>query len=348
MNAFAEVSIRLRKQPQKWLITGAAGFIGSNLLKRLLELDQTVIGLDNLSSGYVSNIEEVLNSVKKEQAARFRFVRGDIRDLATCRDCCRSVDVVLHQAALGSVPRSIAEPINTHEVNVDGFLNMLVAARDSKVPRFVYASSSSVYGNNTDLPQVESRIGAPLSPYAASKYINELYALVFGQVYNMQCIGLRYFNVFGPRQDPDGMYAAVIPRWFAGLLRDETICIYGDGKTSRDFCYIENAVQANILAACADNQEAFGQVYNIACNHSTSLNELFGMIRGLVAETKPAVSCIEPTYQDFRPGDIRHSLADISKAAKLLGYSPTHSVAEGLREAAQWYMDRFNARKIIP
>lgn len=330
---------QLSESPRVWLITGVAGFIGSNILEQLLKLNQTVIGLDNFSTGYQHNLDEVLSGISTEQAKRFRLIKGDICDLETCRTCCYGVDIVLHQAALGSVPRSIKDPISSNQNNIGGFLNMLVAARDAKVGRFIYAASSSTYGDHPGLPKVEDKIGHPLSPYAVTKYVNELYANVFGRIYDMQCIGLRYFNVFGKRQDPNGAYAAVIPRWFNGLLRGNPVYINGDGETSRDFCYIDNAVQANLLAACATNKLAIGQVYNVAFGERTTLNELYCIIRELVVRLKPDVANVSPSYRDFRPGDVRHSLADISKAADLLGYVPTHSVRDGLREAVAWYVD---------
>lgn len=339
MNNYGRIKQQLQDYPRIWLVTGVAGFIGSNLLDKLLRLNQTVVGLDNLSTGHLRNMDEVLSGVSSEQVARFHFVEGDIRDLDTCRSCCEGVDVVLHQAALGSVPRSIEDPIATNQNNIDGFLNMLVAARDNNVKRFVYAASSSTYGDHPELPKVEDRIGEPLSPYAVTKYVNELYARVFARTYGMECIGLRYFNIFGPRQDPEGAYAAVIPRWFAGLLRGEAVYINGDGETSRDFCYIDNAVQANILAACITGEAALGQVYNIAFGERTTLNELFYLIREQVVGANPSATAATPVYRDFRQGDVRHSLADISKAAGLLGYSPTHSVREGLQVAAAWYID---------
>jgi UDP-N-acetylglucosamine/UDP-N-acetylgalactosamine 4-epimerase len=321
-----------------WLITGVAGFIGSNLLETLLKLDQVVIGLDNFATGYRHNLEEVERLVSPEQWRNFTFIEGDIRDLDTCRRACASVDYVLHQAALGSVPRSIEDPILTNAANISGFLNMLVAARDAGVRRFVYAASSSTYGDHPDLPKKESIIGKPLSPYAVTKYVNELYADVFARAYGFKSIGLRYFNVFGPRQDPDGAYAAVIPRWFAAMLHGETVFINGDGETSRDFCFIDNCVQANLLAAAAEDQDALGEVYNVACGQSTTLNELLQMIKALVAEVRPEAIDVAPRYRDFRPGDVRHSLADITKAQQLLGYEPRFSVSEGLRLAAKWYL----------
>lgn len=333
----------LRSNPRKWLVTGAAGFIGSNLTEALLALDQTVIGLDNFATGFQRNLDEALDSVDFRQAAHFTFVEGDIRSLDTCRQVCAGVDVVLHQAALGSVPRSINDPIATNQTNVDGFLNMLVAAKEAKVDRFIYAASSSTYGDHPELPKVEDRIGNPLSPYAVSKYTNELYAQVFGRAYDMRCLGLRYFNVFGRRQDPDGAYAAVIPKWFSGFLRDEPIYINGDGETSRDFCYIENVIQANILAGMVPDATAFGKVYNIAHGESTTLNELFVLIRDLVAPVHTQASHRTPAFRDFRIADVRHSLADITRAKTLLHYLPVYTVRQGLAEAATWYIDYFHS-----
>jgi UDP-N-acetylglucosamine 4-epimerase len=338
MNKYTKLKAELLAVPQKWLITGVSGFIGSNLLEQLLLLDQNVIGLDNFSTGHQHNLDEVLESVGPEQASRFQFIEGDICNLATCQSCCEDVDVVLHQAALGSVPRSINDPITTNQSNIDGFLNMLVAARDAKIKRFVYAASSSTYGDHPGLPKVEDTIGKPLSPYAVTKYVNELYASVFERHYNLQCIGLRYFNVFGRRQDPSGAYAAVIPKWFGGLLKGELIYINGDGETSRDFCYIDNVVQANLLAGCVNDKAAIGQIYNVAYGERTTLNELFALISDRVTSNDLDIAYAEPIYIDFRPGDVRHSLADIGKASSLLGYSPTHSVRDGLNEAAVWYI----------
>jgi len=339
LNSFEKIKQDLLANPRVWLVTGVAGFIGSGLLEQLLRLNQRVVGLDNFSTGYHCNIDSVLNSVSTEQAKRFDFVKGDIRDLPTCSFCCKDVDIILHQAALGSVPRSLANPVATNQSNVDGFLNMLVAARDAGVDRFVYASSSSVYGDQIDLPKKEDIIGKPLSPYALTKYVCELYAAVFSRCYGLQCIGLRYFNVFGRRQDPEGAYAAVIPKWFASILRGEPVYINGDGETSRDFCYIDNVVQANLLAGCVTAEEAVGQVYNIAFGERTTLNELYDLIHARILELKPNLTAARPYYRDFRPGDVRHSLADISKAGVLLGYVPTHSVKDGLIEAALWYVN---------
>ncbi len=335
---YKKVLDSLKRRPGVWLITGAAGFIGSSLLEQLLRLDQRVLGLDNFATGSQRNINEVLAGLSAAQAGRFTFVRGDILDPAVCRECCRGVDFVLHQAALGSVPRSIEDPVATNRSNIDGFLNMLVAAKEARVKRFIYAASSAIYGSDPGLPKVEDRVGRPLSPYAVTKLTNELYAGVFNGIYGLPCIGLRYFNVFGPRQDPDGAYAAVIPRWFAAMLRGEPVYIFGDGETSRDFCYIKNAVQANLLAACTTNPEAAGQVYNVAFGQRTSLNGLFYIIRDLVAGRYSAAAGLKPHYRDFRPGDVRHSLADVSKAGSLLGYAPVYSVREGLRESLDWYV----------
>lgn len=338
-NAYELTQHSLLTSPAKWLITGVAGFIGSNLLEALLRLDQKVVGLDNFSAGHQANLDEVRSLLSAtSQWKNFSFHEGDIRDPETCRKVCSGVDYVLHQAAMGSVPRSIAEPMASHESNLTGFLNMLIAARDTGVKRFVYASSSSIYGDHPDLPKVEDNTGHPLSPYAVTKAANELYAGVFARTYPIACIGLRYFNVFGPRQDPDGAYAAVIPKWFLGLIKGETIFINGDGETSRDFCYIDNCVQANILAACTTNPDALNKVYNVACGKATSLNQLFEMIRARVDAAHPMRNPVKPTYRDFRPGDVRHSLADIRRAGTLLGYSPRVSVEEGLLKSAEWYL----------
>jgi len=326
-------------ESKTWLITGIAGFIGSNLLETLLKHDQSVVGLDNFATGHQKNLDEVQSLVTAEQWQRFRFIEGDIRDLAACKQACESVDFVLHQAALGSVPRSIENPVATNANNIDGFLNMLVAARDANVKRFVYAASSSTYGDHPGLPKVEDLIGKPLSPYAVTKVVNELYADVFAKTYGMSCIGLRYFNVFGRRQDPDGAYAAVIPKWTAALINDEPVYINGDGETSRDFCYIDNAVQANILAAMADKPEASNQVYNVAFGARTTLNQLYQELRALLLPHYTHLANSTPTYRDFRAGDVRHSLADITKAQRLLDYAPTHDLHAGLQEAIGWYME---------
>lgn len=339
---YAQLQDRLRQAPAAWLVTGVAGFIGSNLLETLLKLDQKVVGLDNFATGHRHNLDEVRGLVSAVQWQRFSFIEGDIRDFAACSKACAGVDYVLHQAALGSVPRSIENPLTTNEVNITGFLNMLVAGRDAKVKRFVYAASSSTYGDHPGLPKIEDRIGKPLSPYAVTKYVNELYADVFGRCYGLKPIGLRYFNIFGRRQDPNGAYAAVIPKWFDGLLRQGPVYINGDGETSRDFCYIDNAVQANLLAACAD-EAAAGQVYNVAVGERTTLNELFQLIRDRVATASPEAAGAEPVHRDFRAGDVRHSLADIGKAKTLLGYEPSHTIRAGLLEAADWYLSRQEA-----
>lgn len=342
---YDSVQSRLVQAPRKWLVTGVAGFIGSNLLQKLLQLGQQVVGLDNFSTGYRRNLEDVRSCVSPETWGRFRLIEGDIRDLETCRAACEGVDAVLHQAAMGSVPRSIDDPLSSHASNLTGFLNMLVAAKDARVENFVYASSSSVYGDEPDLPKREGRIGMPLSPYAATKLGNEIYAQAFAKAYGFRTIGLRYFNVFGPRQDPDGAYAAVIPHWFAGLIQGKTIFINGDGETSRDFCYIDNCVQANLLAGCSTDPRALDQVYNVAVEQRTTLNELFLLIRGHVARRFPGAATVEPIYRDFRPGDVRHSLADIGKARRLLGYEPRFGLDEGLAHAADWYLASCAARK---
>ena len=339
MTRYEQITEELKSTPRKWLVTGVAGFIGSNLLETLLSLGQKVVGLDNFSTGFQHNLDEVQSLVTGEQWQRFTFLKGDIRDLEACKDACAGVDYVLHQAALGSVPRSIEDPILTNENNLSGFLNMLVAARDAEVKRFVYAASSSTYGDHPGLPKVEDAIGKPLSPYAVTKYVNELYGDVFARTYGFKTIGLRYFNIFGRRQDPNGAYAAVMPKWFLGLIRGEELFINGDGETSRDFCYIDNCVQANILAAYADNEESLNQVYNVAFGERTTLNELFGMIKDRVANVYPDAKELKPAYRDFRAGDVRHSLADISKSEKLLGYKPQFSVKAGLDQAAQWYIE---------
>ncbi|WP_101676244.1 NAD-dependent epimerase/dehydratase family protein [Alloalcanivorax mobilis] len=337
MTRYNERKATLQARPQTWLITGVAGFIGSNLLETLLKLNQTVIGLDNFATGHQHNLDEVQTLVAGEQWARFTFIEGDIRELDDCRKAVKGVDHVLHQAALGSVPRSIADPIATNQANIDGFLNMLVAAKDEQAKSFTYAASSSTYGDHPDLPKIEDTIGNPLSPYAVTKYVNELYADVFARSYEFKAIGLRYFNVFGPRQDPNGAYAAVIPKWTAAMIQGDTVSINGDGETSRDFCFIDNAVQANLLAATAADEHK-NQVYNVACNARTSLNELFDLIAQELANLDVRYHK-KPDYADFRPGDVRHSQADISKAADNLGYQPTHSVGQGLAVAMPWYKD---------
>lgn len=338
MTAYQRLLKRLPAEPRTWLVTGVAGFIGCNLLEALLKLEQRVVGLDNFATGHRRNLEQIRAAVSAAQWARFRFIKGDIRSLEDCRAACADVDYVLHQAALGSVPRSLADPITTNAANIDGFLNMLVAARDAGVQRFVYAASSSTYGDHPGLPKVEDCIGKPLSPYAVTKLVNELYAEVFARTYGFRSIGLRYFNIFGPHQDPEGAYAAVVPKWIAAMIRGEPVYINGDGDTSRDFCYIANAVQANLLAATVERPEATDQVYNVAVGDRTTLNDLFRAIRDLLVERFPHLRGLKPIYRDFRPGDVRHSQADISKARTLLGYAPTHRITDGLREAMDWYV----------
>lgn len=326
-----------------WLITGVAGFIGSNLLQALLKLDQTVVGLDNFATGHQHNLDEVRNLVSHEQWERFSFIKGDIRQLKYCQQACKGVDYVLHQAALGSVPRSLEDPVTTNSTNIDGFLNMLVAARDAKVNSFVYAASSSTYGDHPALPKKEDNIGNPLSPYAVTKYVNELYADVFARSYNFKTIGLRYFNVFGKRQDPNGAYAAVIPKWVASMIKNETVYINGDGETSRDFCYIENVIQINLLAATSQNPEAVNQVYNVAVGDRTTLNDLYGLLNSHLLSNYPRLQGVKPVHHDFRKGDVLHSQADISKARQLLCYEPSHKVAQGLCETMEWYISSIDA-----
>jgi UDP-N-acetylglucosamine 4-epimerase len=322
---------------RRWLVTGAAGFIGSHLVEHLLKLGQEVTSLDNFATGYRRNLEEVRAAVGEEAWRRHAFIEGDIADPAVCARACERVEIVLHQAALGSVPRSIEHPLLTHAANATGFLNMLVAARDAGARRFVYAASSSTYGDHPGLPKVEEEIGAPLSPYAVTKYLNELYADVFGRCYGTAAVGLRYFNVFGARQDPEGAYAAVIPRWVRALLRGERVAIYGDGETSRDFCYVANAVQANLRAALAADAAAVNQVYNVAVGERTTLNGLYAALRKLM----PDVDAPAAVHEDFRAGDVRHSQADVGKAQRLLGYAPTHDLRAGLAAALPWYVARF-------
>ncbi|MFZ4535509.1 SDR family oxidoreductase [Propionivibrio sp.] len=340
-SAFAQLGQRLQSQQARWLVTGCAGFIGSHLVEALLKLDQTVVGLDNFATGHQRNLDEVKALVSNGQWQKFHFIEADIRDPEACRHACREVDYVLHQAALGSVPRSLADPLATNAANIDGFLNMLVAAREARVRRFVYAASSSTYGDHPDLPKVEETIGRPLSPYAVTKLVNELYAEVFGRCYGLSSIGLRYFNVFGTRQDPEGAYAAVIPRWTRAMLLGEEVRIFGDGETSRDFCFVNNTVQANLLAATTENPAAVNQVYNVALDARTSLNRLFEMLREVLAETRPELGSLKPEYREFRPGDVRHSQADISKAKLLLNYAPTYRLEDGIREAMPWYVSHF-------
>jgi len=380
LESYSQLKLRLSTELHTWLITGVAGFIGSNLLETLLKLNQKVVGLDNFATGYQHNLDEVKSLVTPEQWANFNFIQGDICNLEDCRramffhpspnlDFLRPlarqavtsqlagvddhlvdssgelgekedipVEYVLHQAALGSVPRSIEDPISTNETNISGFLNMMVAARDAKVRRFVYAASSSTYGDHPDLPKVEDKIGKPLSPYAVTKLVNELYADVFARTYSFKTIGLRYFNVFGKRQDPNGAYAAVIPRWINSLIKGESVYINGDGETSRDFCYIENVEQINLLAATTENIVATNQVYNVAVGDRTNLNSLCELLRSHLVEQFPHLNNFKPTFRDFRTGDVMHSLADISKAKKLLGYEPTRRIGEGLGEALEWYV----------
>jgi len=334
--AYVAACASLRAAPRRWLVTGSAGFIGSHLVEALLRLGQQVVSLDNFATGYRRNLDEVRAAVGADAWRRHRFIEADITDLDACREACDGVEVVLHQAALGSVPRSIVDPLLTHAVNATGFLNLLLAARDAGAARFVYAASSSTYGDHPGLPKVEDAIGRPLSPYAVTKYVDELYAQVFGRCYGTSTVGLRYFNVFGARQDPDGAYAAVIPRWVAAMLRGEAVQINGDGETTRDFCYIDNVVQANLLAAVAGSK-ASGEVFNIAVSGRLSLNDLAALLREGIERRHPGLSVPAPVYGPFREGDVRHSQADIGKARRLLGYAPTHDVRAGLEAALPWY-----------
>ncbi len=337
MSRYDEIKAQLTQSPKTWLITGCAGFIGSNLLEQLLTLNQKVVGLDNFATGHQHNLDEVKSQVSEQQWRQFTFIKGDIRNVEDCHKAVSDVDYILHQAALGSVPRSIADPILTNSANITGFLNMLVAAKEAKVESFIFAASSSTYGDHPALPKVEETIGKPLSPYAVTKYVNELYADVFNKTYGLNFVGLRYFNVFGKRQDPDGAYAAVIPKWTAAMINNQDVLINGDGETSRDFCFVENAVQANILAATAE-QSGLNQIYNVALGDRTTLNTLFDSLKislnnNAVEYNKSAV------YQEFRAGDVRHSQADISKAKSLLGFNPEFRIQEGIDKAMPWYIN---------
>lgn len=347
MTSYEKLQKYLIDNQSLWLITGVAGFIGSNLLEKLLMLNQKVIGLDNFETGYEANIDQAIldanNAIGKDLSNNFKLLKGDIKNSKDCIKACSGVDYVLHQAAIGSVPRSIENPIETNKANIDGFLNMLVASRDAKVKRFVYAASSSSYGDNQDLPKTEEIIGNPLSPYAVTKYVNELYASVFAKNYNFKTIGLRYFNIFGKRQDPDGAYAAVIPKWVNAILNNEDIYINGDGETSRDFCYVDNTVQMNLLAATTQNDKAADQVYNVALNDRTSLNELHNMIQKMLIERVGGLKMKNPIYRDFRAGDVRHSQASIDKAKKLLDYQPNYKIIDGMDKAIDWYIS--NSKK---
>src|SRR5471030_301866 len=331
------VKLQLRAAPQRWLVTGAAGFIGSNLVLALLLLGQRVCGLDNFSTGFKHNLDQVRELVGEALWDNFTFIEGDIRRPADCARACAGVRYVLHQAAIGSVLRSVEDPLTTHDTNITGFLNMLTAARDAGVARFVYAASSSTYGDHPGLPKLEDQIGNPLSPYAVTKYCNELYASVYTRCYGLQTIGLRYFNVFGPRQDPHGAYAAVIPQWAAALIRNETLRINGDGQTSRDFCFIDNVVQMNLLAATSTDPAAVNQIFNVALNDRTTLDQLYALMRALLIDDYPHLRWHAPSYGRAREGDIEHSQADVGKAMRLLGYAPTHRIRDGLRQSMDWY-----------
>jgi UDP-N-acetylglucosamine 4-epimerase len=338
MSRYDEVCADLVNTPRRWLVTGVAGFIGSALLEKLLDLGQTVVGVDNFITGHKQNLDDVL-SINPDERLQFQFIEGDLRDPEIAKQACKDVDIVLHQAALGSVPRSMKDPLSSHAHNVDAFLNVLTAAREAGAKRVVYASSSSVYGDHPGLPKHEDRIGKPLSPYAATKRVDEIYAQVFQDCYGQELIGLRYFNVFGRRQDPDGPYAAVIPRWIAALLEGKPCVIFGDGSNSRDFCYVDNIVQANLLAGTAE-ADVTGTVYNCGCNGRTDLKELFAMIRDDLAKDVPEVANAEPLFESPRPGDIPHSQAAIDKITAALGYEPTHQVADGMAETVTWFARR--------
>lgn len=337
MSNYQEAKVQLKSSPKVWLITGVAGFIGSNLLELLLKLDQTIVGLDNFATGHHYNLDEVKDLVTETQWANFHFIEGDIRDYEVCISAVKGVDYVLHQAALGSVPRSITDPIASNAVNISGFLNIIQASKEEGVKSFTYAASSSTYGDHPALPKVEENIGNPLSPYAVTKYVNELYAEVYARSYGFKAIGLRYFNVFGKRQDPNGVYAAVIPKWTAAMIQGQDVYINGDGETSRDFCYIENTLQMNILAAIAPD-EAKNQVYNVAVGERTSLNELFSTIQSSLKVCGVNYGN-KPIYVGFRAGDVRHSQADITKITEILGYKPTHDIISGIAEAMPWYLN---------
>ena len=328
----------LKRNPKRWLITGVAGFIGSSILEELLNLNQNVIGLDNFSTGHKKNLDNLRKNTHQDKWKNFSFIEGDITDFNICKRSVKNIDFVLHQAALGSVPRSIKDPLNTNKSNIEGFLNMIYASKESKVKRFLYAASSSTYGDHKALPKKENIIGNPLSPYAVTKRVNEMYADVFNKVYGINSVGLRYFNVFGPSQDPNGAYAAVVPKWIDAMKKGKTININGDGKTSRDFCYIKNAVQANLLASTCKKPISINQVYNVAVGEKTSLNRLFKLIQDEFLNLDPKFKKVKPIYKDFREGDIKHSLADISKASKHFGYQPTHKIAEGIKETVAWHL----------
>ena len=339
---YKKIEDALSSKSETWLITGVAGFIGSNLLEALLKLNQKVVGLDNFATGHQANLDEVKESVSAEQWSAFTFVEGDICEPETCVEVVKGVDHVLHQAALGSVPRSIKDPITKNNTNISGFINMLVAAKDANVRSFTYAASSSTYGDHPALPKIEENIGNPLSPYAVTKYVNELYAQVFARTYGFKSIGLRYFNVFGKRQDPNGAYAAVIPKWTAAMINDEPLYINGDGETSRDFCFIENVVQMNILAAQSD-ASARDQVYNVAVGDRTTLNQLFNVLKNTLKNNN-VIYEKKPVYKDFRAGDVRHSQANIDKAKRLLGYVPTHDILDGIKESMPWYISTLDVK----
>lgn len=340
-NPYVNIMDQLKHDSHTWLITGVAGFIGSNLLESLLKMDQKVIGLDNFSTGLRENLDDVRALVTEEQWRRFEFIEGDIRDLTVCKQACFGVDYVLHQAALGSVPRSIEDPIATNANNIDGFLNILLASTQEGVKKFIYAASSSTYGDSKELPKVEDKIGKPLSPYAVTKYVNELYANVFSRNYGIKTIGLRYFNVFGKRQNPNGSYSAVIPRWIITMANNGAITINGDGSTTRDFCYIDNVIQANILAALVDAPPLlYGSVVNIAVGEQTSLLHLYEAIKVEIIKYIPGFIDIKPIFKEFRIGDVRDSRASIEKARSMLGYEPRYRFSDAIPETIAWYLNK--------
>lgn len=329
----------LQSQPKRWLVTGAAGFIGSHLVETLLKLNQEVVCFDNYSTGHQSNLDEVQNSLPGIDPSRLQIIDGDLADYEACLEATKGADLILHQGALGSVPRSIEDPITSHRSNTTGTLNLFTAAKEAGIKRIVYASSSSVYGDEPGLPKVEEKTGNLLSPYAATKAVAEEYANAFSRAYGMEFAGLRYFNVFGPRQDPNGPYAAVIPIWVKAMIKGDPVTIYGDGETSRDFTYVANVVQANLLAATVPELADPSRVFNCAIGGQTSLNELFEEVRKALSVIRPDLEIDDPVYGDFRPGDIRHSLADFSRAKDELGFTPSHGLEDGLALAMQWYVD---------
>lgn len=330
----------IKSNTNAWLVTGAAGFIGSHLVEELLRANQKVVGLDNFSTGFKQNLDKIESAVSSSQWKNFCFIEADIADLAACQYACENVDYILHQAALASVPASMDDPIKAHDVNVTGFINILTAARDQGVRRVVYASSSAVYGEGKELPKTEEKISDPISPYAANKYMNEVYAKTFSHCFGLETVGLRYFNVFGPRQDPNGAYAAVIPKWLEAMLQKKPAYIYGDGESTRDFIFVKDVVRANLLAALTDAPGALNQAYNIGLGNQITLNQLFNLLSELLSEHLHTQQVRAPRYEVAREGDIRHSYANVRKTKELLEFSPKFSLKEGLRENIKWYADK--------